>query len=364
MIDVIVSGHLCLDLIPQMSHLPLETLSNPGRLYETGALTLATGGAVSNTGLALHRLGVNVGLMAAIGDDLLGQMILKVVENRDPQLSKLIAINPGQSSSYTVVLSPYQTDRIFLHSAGANATFGLNSIDFALLKHEQAKIFHLGYPPILPRLYANDGAELVDIFRRAKATGVVTSLDMSLPDTQSASGSANWAEILRRTLPYVDIFVPSIEEILFMLRRADSDAWKGHVLDDLTRDYLCPLADEILAMGPKIVGFKLGEMGLYLKTNGVQLAPLELSWEAVELWSPAFEVDVVGTVGAGDSAYAGLLTSLLKGLPPQEAVRWACAVGACNVEAADATSGVRTWEATQTRLASGWQAKDIRLPGF
>jgi sugar/nucleoside kinase (ribokinase family) len=89
-----------------------------------------------------------------------------------------------------------------------------------------------------------------------------------------------------------------------------------------------------------------------------------LSWDKDEVWSPAFQVDVVGTVGAGDSAYAGLLTALLKGLPPDQAVRWACAAGACNVEAADATSGVRTWEATQVRMDSGWPTKDIRLPGF
>ncbi len=302
--------------------------------------------------------------MAAIGDDLLGRMILTVIENRDPQLTEMISINPDQTSSYTVVLSPYQTDRIFLHSAGANATFGLNSIDFDLLK--QVKIFHLGYPPILPKLYADDGAELIEIYRRARAAGAVTSLDMSLPDTQSASGSANWAAIVRGVLPYVDIFVPSIDEILFMLRREDVQAWQGRVLENLSRDYLAQLADELLAMGAKIVGFKLGEMGIYLKTGGsVQLERIGLVWDApIELWSPAFEVEVVGTVGAGDSAYAGLLAALLRGLPAAEALRWACAVGACNVEASDATSGVRTWEATQARLDAGWQTKDIRLPGM
>jgi len=341
MIDVIVSGHLCLDLIPEMSHLPLESLSVPGKLYETGPLTLSTGGAVSNTGLALHRLGVNVWLMATVGDDLLGKTIMAVVESRAPHLSDHITIQPGQASSYTVVLSPHQTDRIFLHSAGSNAFFGAANIDFGLLN--QAKIFHLGYPPILPKLFANNGEELAQIYRQAKATGVVTSLDMSLPDPLGAGGKASWPEILRRTLPYVDIFLPSIEEILFMIRRADSDAWSGRILEHLTKGYLSALADELLAMGPKIVGFKLGKMGFYLKTGGaVQLERLPLSWGQVELYAPAFQVHVVSTVGAGDSAYAGFIAALLKGLPPEAAVRWACAVGACNVEAADATSGVRS----------------------
>ena len=46
---------------------------------------------------------------------------------------------------------------------------------------------------------------------------------------QSASGHANWHAILKRTLPYVDIFIPSIEEILFMLRRDDYDKWRGAI---------------------------------------------------------------------------------------------------------------------------------------
>ena len=32
-------------------------------------------------------------------------------------------------------------------------------------------------------------------------------------------GDANWPAILKATLPYVDIFMPSIEEILLMLHR-------------------------------------------------------------------------------------------------------------------------------------------------
>ena len=61
---------------------------------------------------------------------------------------------------------------------------------------------------------------------------------------------------------------------------------------------------------------------------------------------------------------AGLLAALLRGLDPPDAARWACAVGACNVEAADATSGVRTWEETQARMDAGWPHHDLRLAGF
>lgn len=45
------------------------------------------------------------------------------------------------------------------------------------------------------------------------------SLDMALPDSESPAGKADWQGILENILPHVDIFVPSIEEILFMLDR-------------------------------------------------------------------------------------------------------------------------------------------------
>lgn len=365
-VDVIVSGHLCLDLLPEMASVPLTALSTPGRLYETGALTLATGGAVSNTGLALHQLGVNVRLMSNVGDDFIGQAIIDVIESYAPYLSELIHRRSGEPSSYTIVLSPELVDRIFLHCTGTNRTFGADDVHYDLLK--QAKIFHLGYPALLPGLIVNDGEALEAIYRQARNTGVVTSLDMALPDPKTLSGQVDWVKIFRRTLPYVDIFIPSIEEILFCLRRADYEIWRGKLREHLTREYLSGLADELIEMGCAITGFKLGEMGIYIKTADAariqQIERLNLipkEWANIQFWHPAFQVDVVGTTGAGDAAYAGFLTSLLRGKTPEEAVRMACAVGACNVEAADATSGVRSWEATSARIDAGWATRPETL---
>jgi len=369
LVDVIVTGHLCVDLVPRTSNIPLERLVVPGRVIEIGPLDISTGGSVSNTGLALHRLGVNVRLMATIGDDLLGRVVLAFLEGRDPKLTQYVTVRPGEQGSYTIVVSPQNADRVLMHYPGANTHFGVTEVDFSLL--QGAKLFHLGYPPILFRLMANDGEELEEIYRRAKATGIVTSMDTSLPDPDGPAGRVNWRTILRRSLPYVDVFMPSIEEIIFMLRRSDHEAWKGRVLTHLTADYLAELAAELLDMGAVIVGFKLGELGFYLRTAEEErfqrLAKLSLDnkvWADVTLWKPAFQVEVVGATGAGDSAYAGFLGALLKGMSPEQAVTWACAVGACNVEAADATSSVRSWEATQARMDAGWPTRSERLPGY
>lgn len=366
-IDILVGGHLCLDLIPGMTRVDKNDLITPGRLYTIDPIAVSTGGAVSNTGLALHKLGVRVQLLATVGDDLIGQMILMYLRQRDPNLASFIHIKTGQPSSSTIALSPSNMDRTFLHCAGTNSNFGVDDIDFELVK--EAKIFHLGYPTLLPHLVERDGLELQEIFVRAKETGVVTSLDMAQPDPNGEIAHLNWKYIFERTLPNVDIFLPSIEEILLTLRRDDYDQWMPNVLAHINRRYLRELADELLEMGVAITGFKLGELGLYLRTGSNEVFGrfMEVNidvqeWVGQDIWMPAFAVNVVGTTGAGDSAYAGFLAAMLRGRTPEEAMRWACAVGACNVESADATSGIRSWAETEARLATDWPTRNERLP--
>lgn len=365
-IDVIVAGHLCIDFIPRMAWIPLEALIHPGRLYEVGAMDISTGGAVSNTGLALHRLGVDVRLLARVGDDLIGRLIIDFLNSRDPALAQFVKPADSDSSSYSVVLSPQRVDRIFLHNPGTNAAFNADSIDYSVTEH--ARLFHLGYPPILPRLYANDGQELVKIFARLKAQGAVTSLDMSLPDASSPAGKANWQKILRAVLPYVDIFVPSFEEIVFMLRRDDYDASGHDVGAYMSWNYVNSITNELLDMGVAVAGVKCGVDGMFVSTAGKERLDavrsqlsLPSDWNKITKAHPSFLVDVVGTTGAGDSAYAGFLAAMLRGVGIADAVRWACAVGACNVEAADATSGIRDWASTELRTNSDWRTNPSRL---
>ena len=222
--------------------------------------------------------------------------------------------------------------------------------------------------------YRRGGSELVDLFRRAKQTGVTTSLDMTLPDTAGDSGQADWPAILSAALPYVDIFLPSIEELLFMLRRDTYDllqeaAGSGSLVKLVTPELLHSLSSQLLDLGVKIAGIKLGERGFYLRTAGENaLAGIGRgkpadpgAWADQTLWAPAFQVNMVGTTGAGDSAIAGFLAGLVRGLGPCAALSAAAAVGACNVEAADAQSGLLAWEDTLQRIAAGWPQHPLAL---
>jgi sugar/nucleoside kinase (ribokinase family) len=126
-IDAVVAGLICLDEIP---FFPSQAAFTPGRITEIGAATLATGGAVANTGLALHRLGISTRLMGKIGDDLFGQAVLEVIRAADPDLAGGMIVVPGETTSYTVVISPPGVDRMFFHCPGANHSFGADDIAY------------------------------------------------------------------------------------------------------------------------------------------------------------------------------------------------------------------------------------------
>ena len=165
-----------------------------------GPATFATGGAASNTGLAMARLGIDVRLMGKVGDDFIGEMIRQIVASHGRQLAADMIVDPAIHSSYTIVISPPGIDRVFLHYPGANDTFIADDVRYDVVG--SANLFHFGYPPLMARMYEDDGIELAEMYRRARETGVTTSLDTAVPDPASPAGRANWPVILRRALPY------------------------------------------------------------------------------------------------------------------------------------------------------------------
>ena len=376
--DSVIAGHICLDVIPDLSAMAgasFERHFQPGRLVEVGPVLFSTGGPVANTGLAMQRLGMAVQLMGKVGDDLYGGAVRRLVSAVDPHLADGMIVDPAVQTSYTIVVNPPGIDRIFLHHAGANNTFRAQDVRYDVVA--QSRMFHFGYPPIMRSMFENGGQELVEIFRRAKATGVTTSLDMSLPDPNSASGRADWRSILKAVLPTVDIFQPSGEEILYMLHRnwlEQLRAAGGDVLYQFTPSLLHDISDELLGLGAKVAVIKLGHRGIYLRTGGTAdiealgraQPPDAAAWAGCELWAPAFKVDEVGATGSGDSAISGFLSAILRGLPADQCAIMATAVGACNVEAADALSGIRTWDETLKRIASGWEKHRLEIdePGW
>ena len=370
----VIAGHICLDIIPNFEDIPsgkFFDLFQPGLMLQIGPPIFSTGGPVSNTGLALHILGVETFLMGKVGQDMYGQAILGLLDRLDSQLSTGMIIDPNVTTSYTIIISPPGIDRIFLHHTGANDTFTAKDIDYE--KISDASVFHFGYPPVMACIHRNDGLELSHLFQRAKLTGVTTSLDMCFPDPGSEGGKVNWPLVYKRTLPYVDIFSPSIEELLFTLHRDKYEYYTSQVGSRIgnliTPLLLRELSDELLDMGTKIVLIKLGEKGAYLRTgnqeaikNMGRLKPTNTTlWINRQIWAACYKVNVAGTTGSGDATIAGFLGALINDMDPEDSINSAVAVGACNVEASDAISGILPWESTQSRINKGWTKYDLNL---
>lgn len=370
--EVVVAGLVCLDLVCRVPRPSL--VLRPGDLVQLTDSRVSTGGVVGNAGLALERLGHHTRLIGAVGDDPFAGVLRRALAERGAvDVSGLNAI-PGAATSYTVVLTPPDGERMFLHEAGTNARFDAAALDLQLVSG--ARLVHLGYPPLLPGLLADGGVALASQLRAVREREVTVSIDTAMPDPASEAARVDWSAFLHRVLPHTDLFMPSLDELIVLLpelwRAAGTGAGAAAEAPASRADEaerVAWLAGALLAMGARVVLLKMGSEGVYLRTGSVGALetmgsgrPADpLAWADRELWAPSLEADVVGTVGAGDATCAGFLAGLLRGLAVEDALAMATAVGGFSVEAADAVGGIPDWQACRRRLDAGWTPNGLTI---
>ena len=268
---IISAGHICLDITPVfregVRYSRISDLLIPGKLILMDAASVHTGGSVANTGLALKLLGNDVTLLGKVGDDDFGSLVQGVLARYGA--GGLIVDGAG-STSYSVVLAVPGIDRLFLHNPGTNDTFSADDIPQDALR--DAVLFHFGYPTLMRKMYRNGGEELLKMFRRVRAQGIATSLDLTAVDPQSEAGRADWQSILTSVMPEVDFFVPSFEELCFMLNRplyeelaatgGDMAGYPGILRE------AAGLAEKCVGMGCGAALVKCGISGMVYRTGG------------------------------------------------------------------------------------------------
>ena len=363
-LDAVVGGYLGVDIAPGFAAgrpaIPAVEFFRPGKLVETKGLSFSLGGVVANTGLAMKRFGQRVELMGCVGCDALAEIVMAELKRHGA--TRGIRVKRRAGTAYGVVVAPPGMDRIFFEDPGCNAIFTAKDIDF--LTVAQCRLFHFGYPPLMQKMWAAEGAELRKLFKQVRRLGVATSLDMTLPDADSPAGQADWRKILAHSLPCVDIFMPSIEEILFMLEPEQyagllAGAAGRDMVDAIPQELYEQLATQVLAMGVKVVMIKAGHRGAYIRTGDIvklnSTTALKLpadNWSQRKLWVESFPADprrIKNACGAGDCAIAGFLTALLKGLEIEKAGRFAMLAGRNSLYGLDAHSGLTDW-AAMTRM--------------
>jgi sugar/nucleoside kinase (ribokinase family) len=306
-IDCVICGSCVVDIL--VHPVPLDTAIGGGRLLTVNPIEVTTGGIVSNAGIAMSRLGMNVEAFSYVGNDQWSSTLRQRYQQEQLGADHLVT-HADAPTSTTAVLIDESGERSFAHCVGApklmDRRFFLDHLDvFAA-----SRMMLLGYYSLMPKLEG----DLPEIMAVLRENGCRTALD--------AAGDGGSLQPLDRILPQLDVYVPSQAEAVHQTGREDP------------REIIETLRD---CGAPGLLGVKLGARGALLQSSGGD-------WIEIEPVAPPG--DVVDTTGAGDSFYAGLLTGMLRGMDEQSAGRLAAACGACCVTGLGATGGLRDYAFT------------------
>lgn len=352
---ILVAGSIVLDIIPEV-YIPKgepvpEIFLSEGKQTDCSRTHIYLGGEVGNTGLALNRLGCDVRLVSKIGDDSVGEIVRETLRRYNVEFTLIEMM--GEQSSCCVAIALPDKDKMSLHSRGASQLF--KAADITDEMTEGISLFHFGYPPSMKYLVQNEGEELVNLLKNVKSKGITVSLDMSLPDLKTFLGKVNWRPVLKKILPYVDLFLPSLEESLFFLHREEYvELVKTFGSKDLlscinVKETAEKLANELIDLGGTLVMLKCGHEGMYLKTAGKErwnnvgkAGPDNLDgWCDKQIWQKPVKVKrILCRTGAGDVAIAGFLSSFLHGDNAKTALGIAAWAASKCIQSYDTISGL------------------------
>ncbi|MCC7408085.1 MAG: carbohydrate kinase family protein [Phycisphaeraceae bacterium] len=306
--DAIVAGTCVLDMLCRPVR--LDEPIGRGVLHDVQPMTVSAGGNTANTGIAMARLGLKIGLFTYVGNDAWGPVIRRIFEAEHVDTAPLL-VHPTAATSTTVVAIDPTGERSFLHCPGAPGRLDKKAFLDRLDLFSKARWFYLGYYALLPTLEPDMPA----VFAAVRKTGCKTALD--------AAGSGGTMQPLDKILPHLDLYVPSLNEATHQTSLTDPEKI-------IARFRGCG--------APGLLGVKLGG------TRGVLLSPAPNDFIHVDSCTPPGPV--VDTTGAGDCFYAGLLTGLIKGLPIPQAGRLGTAAAACCVTALGGNAGARDFQTT------------------
>jgi sugar/nucleoside kinase (ribokinase family) len=301
--DVLVAGEINPDLI--LSGAGIEPrFGQQEVLVEQSTMTIGSSSAIFACEAA--RLGLQVALIGVTGLDLFGRFMLEALPNRGVNVDHVI-VDPGQQTGLTVILNR-GADRAILTHIGAMGALRAEQVTNDLLA--QARHLHVGSYFMQTALQPG----LPGLFRRARALGLTTSLDTNYDP------SGEWvraAEALSETT----LFFPNQNEALGI---------SGTTTLEQALDRLAELVPQVVV--------KLGAGG-GLARAGEQVVRI-----------PALPVEVVDTVGAGDSFDAGFLYGYLNGWRLVDCLRLAVACGSLSARGSGGTAAQPTLEETLRAL--------------
>jgi sugar/nucleoside kinase (ribokinase family) len=288
--DILVAGEINPDLILSGDVIP--AFGQVEQLVNSADLTVGSSSAIFSCGAA--RLGLKTAIVGVTGGDLFGHFMLDELIKAGVDVSGVI-IDPRQPNGLSVILTRPGGDRAILTYMGTINQLRAEQVTHDLLR----KARHLHVASYFLQTALQPG--LLELFQRAHALGMTTSLDTNWDPSGQWSG-------FDRLLAQVDVFLPNQGEAQAISGTSTAEA----ALDILS--HKCPT-----------VAIKCGREGGLAK-QGKEIAR-----------AGVLPVKVADTVGAGDSFNAGFLYGWLNGWSLEQTVKLAVACGSLSTRLAGGT---------------------------
>ena len=295
---ILCIGNTCVDVMVR----PVDELPETGKLKFVDSITSGVGGCAANAALDLTRLGAPVSIGSAVGKDGFGDLILSRFAGEGLATEGISRFEDIPTAASVVNISS-SGERSFLHDPGVTSVYSPKDIPEKLI--DECDLLFLTGALIMKSF---DGTPAANMLRMAKQKGKITIMDTCW------DAEGKWHNKIGPAYPYLDFFMPSIEEAEMLAGSSDPDA----------------ICDQLLNEGVKNIIIKHGSRGAYVcEASGKRY------------WSPAFKRShVVDTNGAGDAFCAGFLCALAQGRDIADCVRFANATGSFCVTGVGPCSGI------------------------
>lgn len=286
--DVICVGSANLDTIIAVDHVPADD----ERLTSSPFVT-AGGGPAATSAVALARLGVRVAMCGVVGDDAAGRSVRESLESENVDTRWLRTDAQVATATAVILVSGSTGGRSIVTTVAPAPTVD----DVPIGRSRWIHVDQTGYASVRAALSRGPGEAL-----------------LSVDDGNPIPGLE---------LGGVELYAPT--------RAALQTRFPGLEFEDAVAVARRAGAHRVVVTG--------GSQGTWVGMGG----------DTSHV--PAFAVDVVSTLGAGDVFHGALLAGLVRQLPLQEAVRQANWVAAMACTALDGRSGIPTSEQLHDYLA-------------
>jgi len=270
-------------------------------------IRITAAGTAAGTSVDMAKLGCKVIAVGAAGDDEMGNVLLGIMNRYGIDTSYMKRKKGVQTSGTMLPIRP-NGERPALHVMGTNATFCFEDVPQEVVRN--ADFVHIGGFYLMPKFDGEDTVKTLKVAREGKA---ITTMDI-LGIKQD-----NMAEKILPTMPYLDYFMPNLEEAQMITGLTDLDE----------------LCNFFLNAGAKHVVLKMGARGSLIKDKA-----------GLRLRIPAFKVAVVDTTGCGDAWTGGFIAGLSRGMTIEEAAQLASACGSLVATGLGSDAGIIDFDST------------------